>query len=179
MTDWLPGDFAVVHSSALAGRLIHRLQSLSGGRADYEHAIIGVRCGLIVEAEPDGAVMVPMHYPPEAVCWSTGRLPGRPDGQSQPAIDPRQRDRIITAAARYVGTPYSFADYLAIAAHSWHLPLPGLGQRFVADSGHMICSQLVDQCYQDAALHLFDDGRWPGYVRPCDLADLIRAPVPE
>jgi hypothetical protein len=38
----------------------------------------------------------------------------------------------------------------------------------------MICSQLVDQCYQDAGVHLFADGRWPGDVTPADLYRLIR-----
>jgi hypothetical protein len=29
--------------------------------------------------------------------------------------------------------------------------------------------------YQDAGVHLFDDGRWPGYVTPKSLANLLLA----
>ena len=37
----------------------------------------------------------------------------------------------------------------------------------------MICSQLVDQCYLEAGIHLYDDGRDPGDVTPADLAELV------
>ena len=40
----------------------------------------------------------------------------------------------------------------------------------------MICSQLVDYCYLMAGVHLFNDGRWPGYVTPEDLANVIADP---
>ncbi len=41
---------------------------------------------------------------------------------------------------------------------------------YVAGTGHMICSQLVDQSYLDAGVHLAEDGRFPGDVTPGDLA---------
>jgi hypothetical protein len=44
---------------------------------------------------------------------------------------------------------------------------------FIADSGHLICSQLVDLCYLRAGAHLFDDGRLPGDVTPGDLWKLL------
>ncbi len=37
----------------------------------------------------------------------------------------------------------------------------------------MICSQLVDQSYQDAGVHLFSDGRWSGYVTPGALFERL------
>jgi hypothetical protein len=75
-------------------------------------------------------------------------------------------------ARRYVGVPYSFADYLAIAGR--HLlalkptdrtPL----DRYVTTSKRMICSQLVDQALADAGYHVFDDGRIPQDVTPAAL----------
>ena len=73
-----------------------------------------------------------------------------------------------------MGVPYSFADYAALAAHRLHIPAPGL-REFIGSSKSMICSQLVDQCYVDAGVHLFRDSRWPGFVTPAALAGLIRA----
>jgi hypothetical protein len=43
----------------------------------------------------------------------------------------------------------------------------------VASAKHLISSQLVDRAQQDAGVQLFADGRWPGFVRPSDLAELI------
>jgi hypothetical protein len=37
----------------------------------------------------------------------------------------------------------------------------------------MMCSQLADQCRADGGSHLFDDGRWPGYVTPLDIGLLL------
>lgn len=170
---WLPGDFAVVHSRALIGDAIAVMQRWSRitdpARAGWEHAITGLPGGMIGEAEPGGYRVVPFHYDPALVCWSTGRL-------STPPTD-RQR-RVICAEAQRMGdakVDYSELDYLAIAAHQWRLWAPGL-RSFIAATGHQICSQAVDSQYRQARYWLFNDGRWPGYVRPYDLAMLIGAP---
>lgn len=64
-----------------------------------------------------------------------------------------------------VGVPYSFLDYLSLTL--LHLGLPRrLTARRVTDSGHMICSQLVDTVLCRAGYHLFDDGRLPQDVTP-------------
>jgi hypothetical protein len=67
-------------------------------------------------------------------------------------------------------------DYLALVAHRLHIPAPGLRQ-FIADTGHMICSQLVDEVYRRAGLIMFGDGRWPGYVTPGGLISVLNGPV--
>jgi len=74
----------------------------------------------------------------------------------------------------YIGKPYSWLDYAAIAAaaHSWHLWAPGL-KHSLASTKHLIGSQQVDRAERDGGVHLFADRRWPGFVRPSDLADLI------
>src|SRR5258708_35416147 len=93
--------------------------------------------------------------------WSTGAVP----------LTGTQRTAICLAARSYIGVGYSWADYMAIAAHRLHIPSPGL-RDFIADSSHMICSQLGDKCYADAGVHLFS-GIGPGYGTPADLAAVI------
>lgn len=159
-----PGDFAVVRMNGATGRLIRLGQWLNGdGFADYEHAFVYIGDGLVVEAEPGGARRGSLGYYAHApMLWSTGRI----------ALTDGQRATVVAAALGYVGVPYSFVDYLSIMALRFRLPVPWL-HRYVANSGHMICSQLVDQCYQDAGIRLFPDGRWPGDVTPGDLYRLI------
>lgn len=161
----LPGDFGLVHMGGNSGKLIHAGQILNGdGFADYEHAFVYVGNGNIVEAEPGGAKHVALHY--DKVLWSSGKI----------ELTQTQRVLISHAAQEYaeIKTPYSAVDYFALAAKRLNLgPLvPGL-RTYVESSKHMICSQLVDKCYQDAGVQLFNDGRWNGYVTPGALAGLI------
>jgi hypothetical protein len=167
-----PGDFAVVNTVNEVAAIVQLMEAASGGGfSEWNHAVVCTRIDQhgvvwIAEAEPGGAVEAPWHYEDVPHRWSTGLLP-----TSQAVAD---------AAARYCrpgpwgarGVPYSFLDYAAIAAHRWRLPLPGL-RGYVAATGHMICSQLVDRCFQDAGLRLFADNRWNGYVRPSDLGGLL------
>lgn len=160
----VPGDFAAVSLPGDIGTLIRIGEGLNGeGFGEYEHALVYVGGGLVVEAEPGGARKRIRGVEPGDL-WSTGLIP----------LTSVQRGDICLAADGYVGTGYSFADYLALVAHRLRIPAPGL-KSFIASSGHLICSQLVDQCYQDAGVHLFDDGRWPGYVTPKSLANLLLA----
>lgn len=72
---------------------------------------------------------------------------------------------ISVTARAFVGTPYSFLDYLSLAL--LHLGLPrGLVAKRVTDSGHMICSQLVDQVLTRSGVRVFDDGRMSQDVTP-------------
>ena len=158
-----PGDFGVVHMGGDAGKWIHIGEIVNGdGFGDYEHAFVYVGGGQIIEAEPGGARQAQVHY--NSILWSTGIV----------ILSLEQRMSIVEAAHKYVGTPYSAVDYFAIAAKRLGLGVlvPGL-KAYVASSKHMICSQLVDQCYQDAGVHLFNDDRWPGYVTPAALAGLL------
>lgn len=156
-----PGDFAVVQMSGDIGRLIRLGQWLNGdGFANYEHAFLMIDDDTLVEAEPGGARRAPLaEYGATRIRWSSGRI----------ELTDEQREAVIAAAHRYLRVPYSFLDYAALAARRFHLPGSPLLKGYVASTRHMICSQLVDQCYQDAGVHLFSDGRWPGYVTPADL----------
>jgi uncharacterized protein YycO len=159
-----PGDFAVVSVGGAAGFLIRAGEWLNGrGFAQYEHAFVYVGGWLVVQAEPDGAAERPMSAH-RLILWSSGLVD----------LDGEQRARVVAAATGYVGTPYSFLDYLALLAHRLHVPFPGL-RAYIASTGSMICSQLVDQCYRDAGVELFAGGRWPGYVTPADLAGVLTA----
>jgi hypothetical protein len=171
--NWTPGDLAVVHLGGGAGRFIDICQRLSGAHAQrWEHAIVGVGDGMIVEAEQGGAQRVLMHYDERDVwwCWQGGVT-----------VPAGARAGIVARADKFAadcdgrGTPYSDLDYLAQLGHCWHIPFPGL-RHFIADDGHVICSQLDDCSALAGGWHLFTDKRWPGYVRPYDLAVRFGAP---
>lgn len=173
-----PGDIAAVRMGGDAGRLIRIGQWLNGdGFRDFEHAIsyIGGPDDLILEAEPGGARLVPMHYVAADCLWSTG-------AKSLELTD-AQRAMAPEIAEKYKGVPYSALDYQALAMHRLHIPsLPlwpgdkGLCtlKTFIGETGHMICSQMADQFRQDMGSHLFTDPPvWPGYVTPGAISGLI------
>lgn len=158
-----PGDFAVVDIGKRAPWLIQVAKKLSrGGFMMFDHAVIcsRVRGGTIyiVEALPSGAKENVWHYDDHDHLWSTGLV--------------KTSAKAGRAALAYVGRPYSWLDYAAIAAHAWHLWAPGL-RHFMRSTKHLTGSQLVDRAELDGGIHLFADRRRRGYVRPSDLADLI------
>lgn len=175
-TPYVPkvGDLGIVHMTGVGGAAIRVGQWLNGdGFADYEHAFVVVGSPLghpddlafgemkIVEAMPGGALLSPLSYyddehPVYLRC---------PDAY---------REAVARAALDLVGTPYSEADYVALAAHRFHIPAPHL-RDYIADSGHMICSQLADCAAERGGWNLFDDGRWEGYVTPADIYRLYWA----
>ncbi|MEV0280105.1 hypothetical protein AB0I22_27450 [Streptomyces sp. NPDC050610] len=159
----MPGDIGLTQISGTTGKLIRFGQWLNGnGFADYEHAFLVLPDERLLEAEPGGANVKPLSaYDDSNVVYTC------PDGMTD-----EQRGAVCEASGRYIGVEYSFLDFLAIATHRVHLPVPGL-RRYVASTKHMICSQLVDQCYQDAGVHLFADRRWSGYVTPGALHTLL------
>lgn len=162
----MPGDFAVTTVKGQVGFLISLGERLLGSRwGHWDHAFVYVGDGQLVEAEPGGARLAGLdEYQGRPLLWSTGRV----------ELTDEQRASIVAAARARIGTPYSALDYLAIAAHRFHLPIPGL-RKYIASTGHEICSALVDRVYADAGVHLYADGRWEGYVTPADLAALIGA----
>ena len=158
----LPGDFCCCSTGGEAGRLVSLGERLNGDSfTRYGHTFIYVGDGRIVEAQPGGAREAPLGGYRDAL-WSTGHIP----------LTGEQRTVIVHAARSYIGVPYSWADYFALAAHRLRIPAPGL-RRYIASSRSMISSQLVDWCFQDAGVHLFQDQRWCGYVTPAALAGLL------
>lgn len=157
------GDIGLCGISGWGGGGIRTAQHLMGcGWKIKQHAFVvtendpaGDSGPWIVEAMPDGARHVlnwhtDVHW---LVCPNT------------------KRAAVAQAALDLVGTPYSWLDYEAIALHHLHLP-SGWIKDYIASTKHMICSQLADEAALRGGWHLFDDGRWPGYVPPCDLDKL-------
>ncbi len=164
-----PGDFACVHVKGDVGTLISVGEYLNGdGFSYYDHALIYLGEGHVIGAQPGGARIDPIR--PDQLSrmnrdflWSTGKI----------MLSPEQRRLIVAIAIKQKGVPYSPADYFALSAHRLHIPIPGL-KDFIVDSGHQICSQLVDWVYMMAGVHLFQDDRWPGYVTPQALANRLQ-----
>lgn len=168
-----PGDFCCIPISGYTGKFISFGEWLNGdGFGDFDHAEIYIGepdstapYGYTIGAYPGGAAKVALSCPPEQLpdaLWS-----------SSLNIPDVTRPAIVSAAKFMLGTPYSFLDYLALFFHRLHIWLPGL-KHYIQTGDHMICSQLVDYIYQLCGIHLFTDNRWPGYVTPAMLADLIK-----
>jgi cell wall-associated NlpC family hydrolase len=164
----LPGDFGLTQISGDVGRLIRFGQWLDGdGYENFEHAFIYLGDGEIIEAEPGGARITWLsEYNDDTIDWSTGKIP----------LTDAERTSIVSLARTMEGVPYSFLDYFALATKRLHLfPLDLALKDYIKSSNHMICSQLVDRVYDTASVHLFNDGRWEGYVTPGDLYQLLAA----
>lgn len=159
-----PGDFALTKIAGITGAFISAGQALVGDAAPVQHALVYVGNGEIVQAMPGGAELIPLEDANEPVIWSSGRI----------LLSAAERMAVCLAARGLVGTPYSFLDYGSIALAHYRIR-PRWVRDFVADSGHLICSQLVDEAYLRAGVHLFDDGRLPGDVTPGDLWRLLNS----
>lgn len=153
-----PGQYGVTHGHTFLGIGIEVVT-----RSWASHAFLYVGDGLIVESEADGAVLSDVHKYDGDVVWCPPRFT---DGRG---------DLIATAGRALVGTPYSYLGAAAIGvAKITGRHTPAWARRRLDDEGDLFCSQLVDEAYQRAGVHLFDDGRWNGAVAPSDLLALIR-----
>lgn len=150
-----PGDIGLVNISGNVGNLIRLGQWLNGdGFSVYEHAFVLAFDKMIVEARPGGAVHVPMCHSWKNTLWLPCPTPFGP--------------AVAQSAIGLVGTPYSYMDYFAIAAHRLHLPSRRL-DRYIMSTKHMICSQLADAAATAGGWRIFRDGRLPQDVTPGDL----------
>jgi hypothetical protein len=153
------GWIGLVRIRGVAGAGIRAAQWANGdGYADYEHAFGMVDERTLLEAEPGGSRLRPLsQYGGEPIVWLRC-----PDGLAQ---------SVAVKFRKLVDIPYSFLDYDALALHRLHVPAPGL-RAYIRDSGHAICSQLVDEGARRGGWQLFDDQRWEGYVTPGALRKL-------
>lgn len=154
-----PGDIGCTQIRGTAGRLIRAGEWLNGdGYGDFEHCFVYLGGSELIEAEPGGARIAHLsEYDQRTIRWV--RCP-----------DP-YRTQVAAAARALEGTPYSFLDYWAIAAHRLHIPVPGL-RAYIGAEGHLICSQLADLAARRGGWILFNDNRWAGYVTPSEIAAL-------
>jgi hypothetical protein len=168
------GTIGLTQISGEVGKGIRLGQYLCGeGFKDWEHAFMLGPNGSILEAEPGGARIGTVdEY--SNIYWCTN-IAALTDTKTLLAI-------WLNASNKYgpdpeinrKGVGYSDLDYFAIAAHRLHIPGPGL-KSYIGSTGHMICSQLVDQAYTDEGVNIFTDKRWPGYVMPASLYNRDRA----
>lgn len=155
-----PGDFFLCRISGTTGFLVMLGQALVGDASRYTHAGIIMPDGKVFAAQPGGARFDTFADIAEPLVFSSGRVPLTDD----------QRSLIVANCRGLLGTPYSFLDYAALAMHRFGLKF-GWVDKIIASKQHMICSQLVDEVYRRAGVHLFGDGRLPQNVTPGDLAN--------
>lgn len=162
------GDFGVVATyGSWLDRLIGRLIRWDT-ESPVNHAFVYIGAGRIVEAQPGGAAIgLATEY--DGIVWSTDTF--------LPILSTAQRQRIVAAALKDVGVGYSWLDIVAIAfaQRRWGHLVTGREwwAKRISNMHRLICSQLVDECYLMAGVHLFTDGRYPGQVSPGDLDRLI------
>ncbi len=161
-----PGDIGLVAIRGRVGAAIRLGQWLVGdGWSNYQHSFVMSGPGSVVEAMPDGARVAPLdQYEGRPIAWL--RCP--------PELGPA----VAQAALGFIGVPYSFADYAAIALHRVRIPTPKL-RAYIEMSKRMICSQLCDRAAEIGGWHLFVDKRWNGYVTPGSLHRLYLRQEPQ
>lgn len=150
------GDFGLVSIGGVLGFFVSLGQHLAGDSSRFTHTFIVLDNEYVMAAQPGGARKDKLtDYKNKAIYSSID-------------LTPEQRSAIVEQAKQLEGIPYSFLDYLAIALARFGIK-PKWLTKFIANKGHMICSQLVDFCYLQAGVHLFNDGRLPQEVTPGDL----------
>lgn len=156
-----PGDMGLVRIKGIVGWLIQFGELIYDGNWRWSHAFIYLGNGYIMEAEPGGARIAKLsEYDGRKVLWSTRQL------------SDETRQRIVAAALACRGVPYNWMDYVALFL--WRTRLRFRGKSFcpkwvrnrIADTSHLICSQLDDYVWTKAGEKVFDDGRLSGFVTP-------------
>lgn len=157
-----PGDIGFTKIGGFLGKLVYLAQWFNGDRSKWTHVFVVLHSGMIFEAQPGGARIIPL-----------STYDHRETVFSSPELTQEQRDRIVAEATLLQGTPYSFADYAALFLQRVGL-CRGITRTYVRSTGHMICSQAADEVYRRSGVQLFDDGRLPQDVTPGDLAYLFK-----
>lgn len=158
-----PGMIGLTQISGNVGTGIKLGQWLNGeGFSRWEHAFVLLPGNLILEAEPGGAVIRPLHYRDANVYWCGGIYEASPHVRNASPVLLAQ----TSSSLKDIG--YSFLDYAALSAHRLHIPAPHL-RAYIKTSKHMICSQMADEFYLRLGAHVFDDERWAGDVTPAGL----------
>lgn len=154
------GDFGLSVTAGHVGWWINIAQAITGDSSRYTHAFIVLDDETVLEAQAQGAIISPL-----------SKYTGRAVFSSLDLTD-SERAGIVREARALIGTPYGFTDYLSLALLHWGIRPEWVKNR-IKGRGRMICSQLVDEVYLRAGVHLFHDGRWAQDVTPGDLANLL------
>lgn len=157
----IPGEFFVVRTDGWVGRAIRVVTD-----SDVNHACLYLGGDRTLEAQPHGAIFGRVSSYPEPL-WSGMN----PDLRELAMI---HGPAIVAAASKHHGDKYSFVDVGAIGlAKIFGIHLPAPVRDRLGDAHMNMCSQLVDRVYEEAGVHLFNDGRLHGDVSPGDLRQLI------
>jgi hypothetical protein len=170
-----PGDLLATHITGEVGKLIGFGELLNSNRlfhpfsveakklSVFSHVAVVRDATTLIEAEVGGARIAPIseYLDGRPILFSTGLL----------GIDKATGLNIVKYAEAMVGAPYSSLDYFSIAAHRFHIPVPGLHD-YIDDEGHIICSTLAAIAYSKAGKPLFP-GQWTGYATPYGVAKLL------
>lgn len=163
----LPGDIGLGRNNTVGGWLIRIGDGIYSRRhkveaQPYNHAVLALGDGRMIQAEPKGAQIVPLQA--SRFDWYRADLTDA------------QRAAVADQGALLEGTPYSWLDIAALTLRclGWDVlgrdgKLTMIGKR-INRNDRLVCSALVDYAYQRAGVQLFDDGRISGAVSPADLA---------
>jgi hypothetical protein len=181
-----PGDFVCIPTPGNMGLgieagsyLAQKLEHVKNLRLQpYDHAEVYV--GQPDEHGPHGYTY--SAYPDNGSKGSTGKrrlpcppaeLPGSVWSSGIITLTPQQRTGIIAWCEAHPCVAYSWPDYGAIGLHALGVNANWL-REYITGTGSLICSYYTDRAYSEGGwVHLFDDGRWEGYVTPMDLAGLL------
>jgi hypothetical protein len=158
--DLQPGDIGFSTIPGRVGGWVSLGQALLRDECWFTHTWIvssvwagGVR---VVEAMPGGA---------RHAYLAPGVRQGPGYGWIRLPLTLEQRASVTEYAEAAIGVPYSFLDYASLALLHLGWPRRWTARR-VSDSGHLICSQLVDHVLCQAGYHIFRDGRLSQDVTP-------------
>jgi len=151
-----PGDFGVVKTSGIIGKLIR-----IGTASRWNHAFIHVGDGVIVEANPTGVAISPANKYPN-IAWN-----------HHETLTKAQRDSIVDLALKEVGKPYAFIDIAALFFRIIGLRFirPNVFWKRLALQNGWFCSELVSHCYREVGLTLIN--KKDDLVTPGDLAERL------
>ena len=151
-----PGDFGVVKTNGIIGRLIR-----IGTSSRWNHAFIYTGEGVIVEANPTGVAISPSNRYSN-IAWNHHEV-----------LTQEQRDSIVEAALKEVGKPYAFLDIAVLFFRIIGLRFirPNVFWKKLALQNGWFCSELVSHCYRVAGIDLLN--KQDDLVTPGDLAERL------
>lgn len=176
MDEPLPGAIFLARlDGSWRSRSVSAAQAFAREGSRYSHCGVYTGDGLIVHADVKAGRTVEERfddrYGGRGVLWSDApirRYLSTLSGWSVP-LEADVRQSVVDAARALVDAPYSYLDYLAIAANEWHWPVRDRLRGYVDGKGALICSSLIVRAFRMAGID-FLSGVRDGDVTPADLA---------